>query len=256
MSWIESIVGITLVLLAAALLLVFSLAGRRRSRTRVGLRPIQAMQRLRRAIGLAVENGTRLHISIGKSSIVSPTNASALVGLSTIERVGTLSSVSDRPPVVTSGDGTLALLSQDTLRSAYRVSNVAEQFDPAQARLTGPTPFSYTAGTIPVILDERVSANILIGNFGPEVALMIDAAERDDAFTLAASDSLAAQAAMYATAREPLIGEELFAVPAYLQAGPAHLASLRAQDVLRWVVIGALLIGALVVFGASLMGLL
>ena len=45
------------------------------------------MQRLRRALGLAVEDGSRLHVSLGKASIFSPTNASALVGLATLERV-------------------------------------------------------------------------------------------------------------------------------------------------------------------------
>ena len=252
MNWLEPILGLLLILLAAGLMFFFSLpqksTRRGQPRSRVVLRPIRAMQRLRRAIGLAVEDGSRLHVSIGESSIISPTNASALVGLSTLERVGMLSSVSDRPPVATSGDGTLAILSQDTLRAAYRIGNVPEQYDPNQARLVGTTPFSYVAGTLPVIYDERVSANILIGNFGPEVALLAEAADREDAFILAASDSFAAQSVLYATAREPLIGEELFAVPAYLQAGPIYQAGLRTQDVLRWIVIAALIVGAILKF--------
>ena len=241
MNWTQSILGLLLILLAAGLLFVFSLPqGRTRSRT--ALRSIPSFQRLRRAIGLAVENGTRLHVSIGESSIVSPNNASALVGLSTLERVGALSSVSDRPPVVTSGDGALAVLSRDTLRAAYRATNNPELFDPTQARLAGPTPFSYVAGTLPVIQEERVSANILIGNFGPEVALLTEASERQNSFTMAASDAISAQSVIYASANEPLIGEELFAIPAYLQAGPAHQAGLRVQDVLRWVVAGAMIL--------------
>lgn len=252
MNWLEPALGLVLVLVAAGLMFFFSLpgrgGGRRQAGRRVVLRPIRAMQRLRRAIGLAVEDGSRLHVSVGRSSVVSPTNASALAGLSTLERIGMLSSVSDRPPVATSGDGTLALLSQDTLRAAYRIANVPEQYDPIQSRLTGPTSFSYTAGTLPVIRDERVSANILIGNFGPEIGLMIDAADREGAFTLAASDAFAAQAVLYAASSEPLIGEELFAVPAYLQAAPIHQAGLRAQDVLRWLVILALVVGSILAF--------
>ncbi len=253
--FLEPLVGLVLVLLAAGLVFGFSLSMRRsqraQARSRVILRPIRAMQRLRRAIGLAVEDGSRLHVTLGESSMLSPTNATALVGLSTLERVGTLSSLSDRPPFTTSGDGVLAMLSQDTLRAAYRMANVPDQYDPSQARLAGPTPFSYVAGALPVIYDERVSANILIGNFGPEVALLAEAADRRDAFSIAGSDSIAAQAVMYGTAREPLIGEEVFAVPAYLQARPVYQASLRAQDVLRWIVIAALVIGSIL----SLLGL-
>lgn len=246
MNWLEPILGLMLVLLAAGLMLGFSL--RRRGRARFAMRPIRAMQRMRRAIGLAVEDGSRLHVSIGKASVISPNNASALVGLSTLNRIGTLSSVSDRPPVVTSGDGTLTLLSQSTLRSAYRASNIPEQYDPLQARLTGPTPFSYVAGALPVVQDERVSATILVGNFGPEIGLLIEASNRENGFTLASSDAIAAQAVMYAAASEPLIGEELFAVPAYLQAGPVFQAGLRVQDVLRWIVVAALLFGSILAF--------
>ena len=43
-----------------------------------------------------------------------------------------------------------------------------------------------------------------------------------------------------------LIGEELFAAGAYLGAGASHVASLTVQDILRWVVILALLGGAAV----------
>jgi hypothetical protein len=50
---------------------------------------------------------------------------------------------------------------------------------------------------------------------------------------------------LYAAAQDPLIGEELFASGAYVGAGPSHEASLQVQDVLRWLIIIALVIGAL-----------
>jgi hypothetical protein len=249
--WLQSLFGLIIVLLTAGLMLIFSIPRLRRERR--AFRAIPAMQRLRRAIGLAVEDGTRLHISIGKASIFSPTNASALVALSTLERVAQLSLVSDRPPVATSGDGTLNILSQDTLQAAYRMANASEQFDPERGRLTGATPLSYTAGALPVMRDERVSTNILVGNFGPEVALMADASDQQGAFTLGASDALAAQAALYAVSEESLIGEELFALPAYLNAGILHQSSLRAQDVLRWIIVVVIILAAaLAVAGITL----
>lgn len=242
MNLVQSLLGLAIILAAAGLISVFSLPRVRKGRR--AFRQIPAIQRLRRAIGLSVEEGARIHVSIGKSSIFSPTNASALVGLSTLERIAQISSVSDRPPVATSGEGTLSILSQDTLRAAYRIANAPEQYDPERGRLAGATPFSYVAGVLPTVRAERVSTNILLGNFGPEAALINEAAERQNAFTLAGSDSLAAQAAFYASAQEALIGEEVFAAPAYLQAGPAHQASLRVQDLLRWVIILLMILSA------------
>lgn len=240
---IESIIGLVIVVAGMVLILVFSLPFMNKKRT--VFRSIPAFQRLRRGIGLAVEQGTRLHISLGKGDLLSSNNTSALVGLTTLERVARLSTASDRPTVATSGSGALAILSQDSLHAAYRTANAAEQYDADRGRLAGPTPFSYIAGVLPVVRSEHVSTHLLIGNFGPEIGLVTDEADQVSAFTLASSDSLPAQAVLYATADEPLIGEELYAVPAYLQSGPLHTASLRAQDILRWGVAGIVLVAVI-----------
>jgi len=241
---LETAIGLGLVVAAAIFMFLFSLPPRPGKRSNFALRPINGLSRLRRALGLAVENGTRLHVSLGKSNGVGPVSAASLVALSTLERIAQISSVSDRPPVASSGDGALSILSQDTLKGAYRAVNASELYDPNRGRLTGVTPFSYVVGTLPIERTEHVSANVLVGTLGPEAALLAEAAQRERAFALAASDSLPGQAVLYATAEEALIGEELYAVPAYLQAGPFHRASLRAQDVLRWALVGLILVGA------------
>jgi hypothetical protein len=107
------------------------------------------------------------------------------------------------------------------------------------------TPFAYAAGTLPVISNEQTAAHILAGHFGSEVALIADAAERSQNLTLAGSDSLPAQAILFAAAQEPLIGEELYAAGAYVNAGPLHTASLHAQDVFRWLLVLGILIGVI-----------
>ena len=117
-------------------------------------------------------------------------------------------------------------------------------YDLSAGRVTGLTPFSFAAGTIPVIREEAVSANLLIGTFGNEIALISGAGGRR-VLTLAGTDNLPAQAILYATADEQLIGEELFAGGAYVGAGPMHIASLHAQDVIRWLLIGILTISTL-----------
>lgn len=238
-----NVLGIGLIFIAAVCLLALMLL---RTRMHPAFRSIPAVQRLRRAIGLAVEQGKRLHVSLGRAGLVSPENATALVGLAALGRIADLSMVSDRPPLATSGDGAVALLSQDTLQAAYRAGHAEEQFDPNRAWLAGTTPMAYAAGVLPVIRREQVSANLLVGDFGPEIALLCDAAGDDKGFVLAGSNALTAQAVLYATSEAPLVGEEVFALPAYLQAGPIYTTSLQAEDLLRWVVIAGLI--AAVVF--------
>ena len=91
-----------------------------------------------------------------------------------------------------------------------------------------------------------------MGNFGVEAALLTDAAERQSTFMLAGSDNLTAQAVIYASAQEPLIGEEVFAAGAYVESNHMHTASLTVQDILRWLVIAAILIGSLLTLAGVL----
>ena len=81
--------------------------------------------------------------------------------------------------------------------------------------------------------------------------MLIDAAERQNATVIAASESLTAQAVLFASSPETLIGEELFAAGAYLNADSLHSASLLLQDIMRWLIIFALLVGA----GLKLVGM-
>lgn len=235
------VIAIGVLLLALILLVGITLL---RNRFPTALRRIEAYDRLTRAIGLAVENGTRLHISLGRGNLFTTRGASALAGLAMLHRLTQRTSHSDRPPIVTTGDASLAILSQDTLQAGYRAAGAEDQYRYSTGRLTGLTPFSYAAGTIPITQDEHISANVYLGDFGSESALLADAAERENSTLIAASDSISAQSVFYATSQDPLIGEELFAAGAYVGAGPVHEASLTVQDILRWLIILAIVIGS------------
>ena len=230
------VLGLTVILLLAFLFI--------RRKTPTILRRIEAYERLNRAVGLAVENGTRLHISLGRGNLFTARGGSALAGLALLRRIAERTSVSDRPPIATSGDPTLAILSQDSMLSGYRAAGAEEQYRFSTGRLTGLSSFSYAAGTMPIARDENVSASVVMGDLGAEAALVAESADRENNSIIAASDDLSAQAILYASAQEPLIGEELFAAGAYTGAGPSHDASLNVQDILRWLVILTILAGA------------
>ncbi len=236
-----NILGLFFVLVFFGLMIAASVVLRQREGRK--LREIPAFVRLHRAIGLAVEAGSRLHISLGRGQLLSSQSAIGYVGLSILNRIARSTSISDRPPVATSGEGSLGILSQDTQQDAAKYLGV--EADPMRGRITGLTPYSYAAGTLSFIQEEDIGANLLIGSFGNEVALITDAAERRDGMTLGGTDNLTGQAVLFAAAQEPLIGEETYAGGAYLGAGPMHIASLYAQDILRWVLIGLIVIGAI-----------
>jgi hypothetical protein len=241
--------GFGFVFLFALLLIGFLLLARRKGARPVALRDVEAFNSLPRTVGQAVETGKRLHVSLGAGAMGDVHSATALVGLAVLDQVSDAAVISDRPPVVTTADGLTALLAEDTLRNVYKRKNALNRYDPTAAQVAGLDSNTLSAAITGLTTDEAVAGTIVIGSVGTDAALIAEAGRRANATTLAGSDDPTAQAVLFATADQPLIGEDLFAGGAYIVNGlPAHIASLRAQDIAR---IGLIIIMVLGALGAS-----
>ena len=236
MEWL----GLGLVGLSAALLILLS---RTRRASPGSIRVMPGLGRLYRAFGLSVEDGRRFLIALGGQSLLTRNAGSALAGLGLLREVARKASASDRPPVAVAGESALAMLAQDTLHAGYRDAGAPDYYQPVTGRLAGLTPFSSAAATMAMFDDEHVAAAALIGHFGTEAGLLSEAADRSNILLVGATGDPAGQSVLFATASEALIGEELFAAPAYFAGGPTRAASLVVQDILRWVIIAALVLG-------------
>ena len=238
---ITGLVGLALILVFLSLIFIFAIVERERPGLR--LRNISAYDKVKSATDAAIESGSRLHISIGHGDLFGPQGASALVALSMTEKMTISASTGDSPPIVSAGNSVLAILAQDTLKSSYREIGLVDQYERTSSQLLGFTPFSYAAGAMDVVGDKKSATNLLIGSFGVEVALLTDRSEQSDNVTLAGTDNISTQAILYAAASEPLIGEELYAGGAYVDAGIMHKASVKTQDVIRWILVLIIVIG-------------
>jgi hypothetical protein len=243
LSDLIGLIGFAFLALFGGLLLFFTTLAARKGAAPAIFRNIEAFQSLPDTVGHAVETGRRLHISLGSGSIGGQDTAAALAGLTVLDQISAVAVVSDKPPVVTTADGTAALLAQDVLRQVYARQNALPRYDPTSARVAGLSADSFGAALTSLVKDESVGGTILIGSVGPEAVLFAEAGQRANITTLAGSDDPATQALLFASADYPLIGEDLFAGGAYIGRHPAHVASLRAQDVLRIVIGVVILIG-------------
>ena len=239
-------IGLATVLFFGGLIFIFAAMARRKGAKPRGIRPIEAYESLPAAVGAAVETGRRIHISLGSGAIGEASTAATISGLSVLDQVASVAAISDKPPIVTTADGTAMFLAQDTLRGVYNRQNASEQYDPLSAQVAGLSPLGFGVALTGLLKDEAVAGTVLIGSVGQEVVLLTEAGQRAKVTTVAGSDLPAAQAVLFATADQPLIGEDLFAGNAYINRRPAHLASLRAQDWMR------VIIGIVIVIGVVL----
>jgi hypothetical protein len=227
--------GIVIVVLFFGLMIFFSIIQQEPKEKKI--RPIPAFDKIIQEVNVSVEDGTQLHISLGRGGVPSPESASGFAGLSILKQVIEISSMSDYPPVASTGNPTISILAQDTIKGTSKAISIADPNRNPSGELVGVTPFSYATGTLTIIRDNNVSANVFAGWFGNEVIWLTTAGERQSSPTIAGAAQLPAQAIIYASASDPLIGEELYAGGAYLGAGKIHLASISTQDVFRWIII-------------------
>ncbi|MCS6906629.1 MAG: hypothetical protein RML93_01955 [Anaerolineales bacterium] len=238
-----------LIFLGLSLLLVVSTLVQRK--VPYTLREIPGFQRLRRAIGLAVEDGKRIHISLGRGVLLSENFGVTLSGLGVLKLLSRFALISDHPPIATTGEGSLMLLAQDGLRSTYNRLGLAPRNLPQQAVLAGTTPLAYGVGAYLETREGRIAVDLLIGHLGNEAAWLGEASHRQGNLSIAGSDHLTAQAVFTAVATYALIGEEVFAAGAYLDSNTAQRASLQTQDIARWAIVVFLILAS----GAKLLGI-
>jgi len=96
-----NLVNFLVVLLFAGLMVGFFFLNQRRDSRH--LRDIPSFYRLKGTVELAVEDGTRIHVAIGRGDVLSPRGAAALVGLSMLREIALVASESDNPPLATAG---------------------------------------------------------------------------------------------------------------------------------------------------------
>jgi hypothetical protein len=240
--------GIAVVVLFIGLMIFFSIFSKDRKTRR--FRPIAAYEMIEKEINTSVEDGTQLHVSLGRGGLIGPDSAAGLAGISLLKQVIEKSSMCDHPPIASTGNAVLSILAQDTIRESSMAISLAEERQNPSGELIGVTPFSYAAGSLTTIRDDNVSANVLTGWFGNEIIWLTTAGERQSSPTIAGTAQLPAQAVIFASASDPLIGEDLFASGAYLGASKMHEASITVQDVMRWIII-ILILGSVV---ANLLG--
>jgi len=212
----------------------------------VTFRQICSVRSLIKAIDQSTANGRRVHIGLANGQFLSPTNASALAGLEVLRQVELDCLASDSPAVATSSDAPSVMLAHNVIHAINQTRGQETLYDPGLARQTGVTPLTYAVGTAAANRDDGVQTQLVMGDFGPEVLYLHDSMVKADGCSLTVSNSIAGQSVAYAASDDVLIGEELFALPAYLSGRKHHTASVLTQDILRWVVITLILAGVII----------
>lgn len=213
----------------------------RRRRDALRLRPHAAYASLDLTIASAVESGQTVLVGMGSTGIGGETTALALAAEAVAYQTLTRAAFGDRSPAVTVSDATGLALAQDAARSAYRNHGIPTPRGTARWLPAGPRSLAYAAAMTAYLSADGVQTQVLTGRFGAEIALIGEAGVRRGGTVIAASDQLDGQAIAYAFSKHALIGEEIFQASAYLGESAVRRGEAVAVDVLRWILIAAII---------------
>ncbi len=240
---IERYVAAGFIVLAAILLLVYGILAHRKNAS--PLRQLPQLQALELAHNLNLEQGNKLVYLAGGHLFGEQVTLNSLVSLPLLRKLTTQSVLSDRPPIVLSADGQMAILSRMILAGVYEDALVPNLLYKDYSHTTGGSRFSYLAGCLPELFWDHIGMLVMAGHFQPEMVLLADLSARKDYFTFAGSDSIAAQAALFTTTGHVLVGEEFFSLPLYGKNPHKTHASLKTQDFLRVLIIFVVIVASL-----------
>lgn len=204
----------------------------------VEIRKIAGLSAIDEAIGRATEMGKPVHFTPGMSRFYSDTFAAFAI----LKHIAKKCALMNAEPIVTNSVVTVHLATEEILRSAYREAGHPDRFDEDMARFIAKDPFAYTAGALGVMEREEVSANIMIGTFGSATLLMAEGGRLTNAMQIAGTDDLEQLPFYFVCCDYTIIGEEIYGAGAQLSQDPNVLGSLKGQDIIRYAIIGVILL--------------
>lgn len=235
-----------LVLLTTLVLTVVLIQVARAQRRAFVLRRVPAYAAMPMLVSEALEADRTIHFSFGSIAVGGSATPLLLANAEAFNLLANRAVLGTHTPLMTTSEAATLPLSYDILRRAYRLRRRTDQFriGAVQWYPEGTRSLAFAAALTTVMGDEQLNANVLMGSFGPELALILEAAARRRQSAIAASDQLEGQAVAFAMSDEKLIGEEMFAGGAYLGGGPAQVGGVVAMDALRVLLIATLLLMA------------
>jgi len=216
----------------------------------VFIRRIPGIDAIEEGIGRATEMGKPILYVPGIEELQDiQTIASMLILGQVAEKVAEYQSdiiVSCRVPIVRE-------VADEVVRSGYFQAGYPEAYNPRNTRFVSSEQFAFCAGTNGFIYREQPATNIYLGRFFAESLILAETGFVNKSIQIAGTAEATQLPFFVASCDYTLIGEELFAVSAYLSRDPRLVSSLKASDWIKVFVVASILIGTvLATFGVPL----
>lgn len=206
----------------------------------VFVRRIAGLEAVDEAIGRATEMGKPVLFVHGLTGIG---DIAVLASINILSRLSRQVAEYDSDLLVVNSDPIVYSLSQEVVQQAYLEAGRPDAFNPDNVFMAASRQFPYVAAVAGIMARRQPAANFFMGYFFAESLILAEAGARTGAIQIAATDAFTQLPFFITTCDYTLMGEELYAASAYLSRDARMLATLKAQDLGKAVLLAALPLG-------------
>jgi hypothetical protein len=210
------------------------------------IRKLPAIDALEEAVGRASEMDRPIHATTGygRGTITDAEYGSQHVaGMAVIAHLAKLSARKDAKLIVTLCPPEAIPVVDSSMRDAYVAEGKEDAYSPDMIRHYGTLQWGYTLGVLGLLAQEKPASNVMVGGWLAENLVIAESGCFLGALQIGGTMELDATPFFIATCNHVLIGQEIFAVSAYLSQDPKLVANVRVSD-LSSIAISLMLIAA------------
>lgn len=142
-------------------------------------------------------------------------------------------------------------VADEVVKSGFTLAGHPDAYDPRNIRFISSEQFAFTAGTNGIILREKPATHLFLGRFFAESLILAETGYVNRSVQIAGTAEATQLPFFVAACDYTLIGEELFAVSAYLSKDPRLVSSLKASDYIKVFVVVMLVVGTVAATAGS-----
>ncbi len=206
------------------------------------IRKIKGLDAIDDALGRATEMGKPALFVHGLNDMDS---ISTIAAINILGRIALRVAEYDTPLKVSNIYPIVLSVSQEVVKESYLEAGRPDAYVEDNVFLAASEQFPYVVALSGIMTREKPAANFFVGYFYAESLILSETGAATGAIQIAATDAFTQLPFFITTCDYTLMGEELYAASAYLSREPLLLGSLRAQDIIKGVLIGVIIFGAI-----------
>jgi len=212
------------------------------------IRKLQGLEAVDEAVGRATEMGRPVLFVPGIQDL---DDIQTIAGLSILSRVAKITATYDTPLLVPILYPLAFAAGQEVVREAYINAGHSDAYDEDSVRYIAGEQFAFAAAVNGIMIREKPAANVFMGSFFAESLLLAETGNATGAIQIAGTANPEQLPFFIAACDYTIMGEELYAASAYLSKEPLMLGSLKGQDLIKVLIVGVLLLGAVLAIAGS-----